>query len=121
MNAGNKNTPSMHHPRRRNLTTSVVGLRNGNIPKISPQVVNPRDIAGKRRRTRALVLPAVGGPVEAEWQMKGVDQFEDQNAIGEITLWCKQGEVWTRVAKDREKLEDSDGGLLPAVEGHSLE
>ena len=33
----------------------------------------------------------------------------------------QQGAVWTRMAKDREKLEDSGGGLLPAVERHSLE
>ena len=27
MNAGNKNTPSMHHPQRRNVTTSMVGIK----------------------------------------------------------------------------------------------
>ena len=33
VNAGNKNTPSMHHPRRRNVTTLMVGLKNGHILK----------------------------------------------------------------------------------------
>ena len=33
----------------------------------------------------------------------------------------QQGLVWTKIAKDRDKLEDSGGGLLPAVEGHILE
>ena len=33
MNAGNKNTPSMHHPRRQNATTSMVWLKNGHISK----------------------------------------------------------------------------------------
>ena len=33
VNAGNKNTPSMHHPRRWNVTTSAVGLKNGHIHK----------------------------------------------------------------------------------------
>ena len=32
------------HPRRRNVTTSMVGLRNGHIREFSPQMVNPRDI-----------------------------------------------------------------------------
>ena len=27
VNAGNKNTPCMHHPRRRNVTTSLAGLK----------------------------------------------------------------------------------------------
>ena len=42
----------------------------------------------------------------------------------------QQGAVWTRIAKDRERWrtlageggrEGGGGGLLPAVEGHSLE
>ena len=50
VNAGNKNTPSMHLPRKWNVTTSMVGLRNGHI--ISPKMVNPRDVAGEHRRRR---------------------------------------------------------------------
>ena len=61
VNAGNKNTPSTHHPRRQNVTTLMVGLKNGHIrknltpppPPPPPQkMVNPRDIAGERRRRR---------------------------------------------------------------------
>ena len=33
VNAGNKNTPSMHHPWRQNVTTLMVGLKNGHIRK----------------------------------------------------------------------------------------
>ena len=33
VNAGNKHTPSTHHPRRRNVTTLMVGLKNGHIRK----------------------------------------------------------------------------------------
>ena len=33
VNAGNKNTPSMHHPRRRNVTTLMVGLKNSHTRK----------------------------------------------------------------------------------------
>ena len=48
VNAGNKNTPSMHHPRRRNVTTSMVGLKDSHTHthKISPKMVTLRDIAG---------------------------------------------------------------------------
>ena len=51
-----------------------------------------------------------------EWQIKGVRSFGRwrDDIVG------RQGAVWARIAKDR-KLEDSGGGLLPAVEGHSLE
>ena len=50
-NAGNKNTPSTHHPRRQNVTTLMVGLKNGHIRKnLTQKVVNPRDIAGERKK-----------------------------------------------------------------------
>ena len=53
MNAGNKNTPSTHHPRRRNATTLMVGLENGHIRKnLTQKVVNPRDIAGERQKKK---------------------------------------------------------------------
>ena len=44
-----QSTPSMHHPRRWNMTISVVGLKTWShvYAKISPRMLNPRDIAGK--------------------------------------------------------------------------
>ena len=45
-------TPSMHHPRRRNLTTPMVGLKTVTYTEISPQMVNPSVLAGERRRRR---------------------------------------------------------------------
>ena len=50
VNAGNKNTPSMHHAWRLNVTTSMVGLKTVTYAKISHKMVNPRDIAGEHRR-----------------------------------------------------------------------
>ena len=41
----NKNTPSMHHPQRRNVTISMVASKTVTYAKISPKLVNPRDIA----------------------------------------------------------------------------
>ena len=53
VNAGNKNTPSTHHPRRRNVTTLMVGLKNGHIHKnLTQKVVNPRGIAGERKKQK---------------------------------------------------------------------
>ena len=53
MNAGNKNTPSTHHPRRRNVTTLMVGLKKrSHTQKSHPKVVNPRDIAGERHQKK---------------------------------------------------------------------
>ena len=42
VNAGNKNTPSTHHPRRRNVTTLMVWLENGHIRKNLTQSGEPQ-------------------------------------------------------------------------------
>ena len=44
------NTSSMPHPRRRNVTTSMAGPKNGYIRKnvTHQKMVNPRDKAGKQ-------------------------------------------------------------------------
>ena len=42
----------MHHPRRRNVTTSMVGLKMVTYTKISPKMVSPTDISGECRRRR---------------------------------------------------------------------
>ena len=56
MNAGNKNTFSKHHPRRRNATTSMVGKKNKTVTfaKIKNLTQNgePWRYSWKRRRTR---------------------------------------------------------------------
>ena len=53
VNAGNKNTPSTHHPRRRNVTTLMVGFKKrSHKQKSHPKVANPRDIAGERKKTK---------------------------------------------------------------------
>ena len=48
-----KNTPSTHHPRRRNVTTLMVGLKKrSHTQKSHPKVMNPRDIAGERKKKK---------------------------------------------------------------------
>ena len=54
VNDGNKITPSMHHPQRRNVTTSMVGLKTVTYAKIPSKMVNPRDLAGERRRFKKI-------------------------------------------------------------------
>ena len=41
VNARNKNTPSMHHPWRRNVTTSMVGLKKSHTQKPHPKWWTP--------------------------------------------------------------------------------
>ena len=55
MNAGNKTTASMHHPQRRNVTTSIVGLKKSHIRKNLTQNGEPQryslECRPRRRRT----------------------------------------------------------------------
>ena len=51
MNAGNKNTPSTHHPRRRNVTTLMVGLKK------------------KKRSHKQKTHPKSGEPQRYSWGM----------------------------------------------------
>ena len=46
----------MHHPRRRNVTTSMVGVK---YAKISPEIVNPRDIAGNAEEEEEWWTPEI--------------------------------------------------------------
>ena len=55
-----------------------------------------------------------------EWQIKGVRSAGRPTRRWRYDTVGQRGAVWTRIAKDR-KMEDSGRGLLPAVEGHSLE
>ena len=50
VNAGNKNTPSTHHPQRRNVTTLMVGLKNSHA-KISPQSGEPQRYSSGMHKT----------------------------------------------------------------------
>ena len=52
VNAGNKNTPSKHHPQRRNLTTSISGLQNGHICTNFTQKDKPQRYSWEHRRRR---------------------------------------------------------------------
>ena len=53
VNAGNKNTPSMHHPWRRNVTTSMVGLKNGHIRKnLTQNGESPRYSWGMQKKKK---------------------------------------------------------------------
>ena len=68
VNAGNKNTPSVHHPRRWNGTTSMVGLKKMvTYTKISPKMGNPRDLAGEHRRRRRIRNGLIMSPSSYHW------------------------------------------------------
>ena len=52
VNASNKNTPSMHHPGRWNVTTSMVGLENGHIHKNLTQNGEPQGYSWGRQKKK---------------------------------------------------------------------
>ena len=58
-----------------------------------------------------------------EWRTEGIRSVRRPKHWREDIVG-QQGVVWTRIAvccKGQRKMEDSGGGGLPAVEGHSLE
>ena len=69
-----------------------------------------------------VVVPIVTTIVKLilRWQIKGVRSVGRAKLVSlEDDIVGQQGEVWT--SKGQRKMEDSGGGLLPAVDGHSLE
>ena len=52
VNVGNKNTASTHHPWRRNVVTSMVGLKSGHISKNLTQNGEPQRCSWERRRRK---------------------------------------------------------------------
>ena len=52
--------------------------------------------------------------------LRTLDQLEDQNIVGEVTLWCNMEQRF-KESTGQMKLEDCGGGPLAALEGHSLE
>ena len=91
VNAGDKNTPSMHQSRRRIVTTSIVGLRNGHIRKIwiSPKLLNPGDLAGDRRRRsssrKSFVRKLIYFVVSDLFTIKNTEQLKEKN-VGFVVL-----------------------------------
>ena len=60
VNASNKNTPSMHHPQRQNVTTPKVGLKKtSHIHKNLTQNVEPHRCRWERRRRRIVTCTVV--------------------------------------------------------------
>ena len=57
MNAGNKNTPSEHHPRRRNVTTLMVGLKKTvTYAKISPRNGEPQRYSWGTQKKKKMLM-----------------------------------------------------------------
>ena len=99
VNASNKNTPSMHHPRRRNVTTLTVGLKKrSHTQKSHPKVVNPRDIAGecnqptKQALCNNIIQKAKAGRSEVK-ETTGVTRFLYLRGVRE---WHLDQARWAR-------------------------
>ena len=57
VNASNKNTPSMHHPQRQNVTTSMVGLKNSHIGKNLTQNGEPQRYSWGTQKKKEKLCP----------------------------------------------------------------
>ena len=93
VNAGNKNTSSMHHPWRQNVTTSMVGLKKKSLmQKISPKMVNPRDLAGNTEEEVAKAFVVVSYVTElcakaSENISVQTDHFDIYWSFGPLLFW----------------------------------
>ena len=67
VNASNKNTPSRHHPQRRNVTTSMAGLKNCQIGKNLTHNGEPQIFSRERRSRRRMWLAVMGQVTDAGW------------------------------------------------------
>ena len=61
VNAGNKNTPSMHNPQRWNVNTSMAGLKMVTYAKISPKGIAGELEGEEENHCSACVWPKMGG------------------------------------------------------------
>ena len=52
MNAGSNNMSSMHHPRRWNVTTTMIGLEMVTYAKISPKMMDPEIQLGTQKKKK---------------------------------------------------------------------
>ena len=83
VNAGNKNTLSMHHSRRWNVTNSVVGWKNGHMRK---NVGTPEIQLGTQKRRRRNP-----GPTSDRMVLKG--------------LWLSTNNMWQVFALNTEQIK----------------
>ena len=98
VNAGSKNTPSTHHPRRRNVTTLMVGLKKKTVTyaKISPKSGEPQRYSWGTQKQKKRVCVTVYQVVWWRWrvlllclqqkrkvqhQQKGATERPQENAL----------------------------------------
>ena len=68
--------PSVHRPRRRNVTTSMVGLKMVRNANISPKIVSSTDVAGNEEEE--------GEKKEEEERIKKKEEEEEKKKIGGV-------------------------------------
>ena len=78
----------MYHPRRRTVTTSIVGLKAVTYAKISPKMMNPRDIVEEHRRRRNYVTCTVSGLQYLSFlSFSLMGLLPNQQHIGQACCW----------------------------------
>ena len=85
VNAGDKNTPSMHHSRRWNVTTSMVGMKNGYICKNLTQNGEPQRyslVTQKKKKKKKTKLKSHS----VSWWMESINRWRRG---GNLSTWRK--------------------------------
>ena len=78
VNVGNKDTPSVHHPWRWNVTTSIAGLKNGHIDKNLTQNGEPQRYYWEHRRSRNISSKMVN-PRDLAWNVEEEEEKSHQS------------------------------------------
>ena len=96
VNAGNKSTPSTHHPRRRNVTTSMIGLTNKqnnqqtNKQTKSPTINKQTKIRSRRQKSHL----RSGGPQRYSWECRKRRSYTPKggrnSSVGSAWARCPQ-------------------------------
>ena len=81
VNASNKNTPGVHWPRTWNMTTSMVGLRNGHIRKNLTQKGEPQRYSWGTQKKKNLKI--AGAHFHLDWNRTNV--LDNTNSIGHLS------------------------------------
>ena len=100
VNGGNKNTPSTHHPRRRNVTTLMAGLKNGHIRKNLTQSGEPQRYSWGTQKTtpppkKKLTL---GQPVPG-LTLKRQAPCREFTGVPVLSHWCDW--AWRQIHSNR--------------------
>ena len=118
-----KNTPSTHHPRRRNVTTLMVGLKNGHIRKNLTQSGEPQRYSWgtqKKKKKKKKIMEEVK---QRRWRWLGDTLRMNKTRHPHIAMrWTSRRKRRTRQANGlmEENVRDGDERSRQDMEDNQL-